>query len=226
MAIALGIVFFGVLIGLLIALRMRSKEQHTEFPAGPLEDDDDDDIPAGGEMDGGAKGRSEKPARPTSLLATIDAATAAMTDRMRYLQNRQSQIAGGVSYSPEGKEKGLAQTEEMVRPGPTTELMRDTSPVSTSSHEGRLAATGIGMAIASEGRGTRVDDGQEEFDQRRQTMVDFGVDEDYEDEGQEMEEDDEADLDQEIDIRRARWSFDPQLVSVFFCYVARELKNC
>ncbi|KAG0143087.1 hypothetical protein CROQUDRAFT_81484 [Cronartium quercuum f. sp. fusiforme G11] len=161
MAIALGIIFIGVLIGLLIALRMRSKENTTiqeGYAIGHEEEEEEEAI--------------ERRARPTSLLATIDAATMAMTDRMRNLQ-RQSEV---LTVNEKGKEKSL---------------MEDISPVSPNHHH-----------------------------HQRQTMVNVGSEaedeeEDHEDHDHELDGRQEGyigeDIDQEIDVRRARWSFDPQL---------------
>ncbi|EGF98226.1 uncharacterized protein MELLADRAFT_96067 [Melampsora larici-populina 98AG31] len=188
MAISLGIVFFGVLIGLLIALKMRSKESAHVNQAGNYSIEDEDELE-----------EEEERGRPSSLLATIDAATAAMTDRMRNLQEKEKPTGLGVMVM-----KGAGETNGNKR------LMEDVSPVVSDSNERQRERDSM-------------------VGQNQMTMVEINDDDDEDDHHQDLRDrvDDQAQfsegegdggggegddgIDEEIDIRRARWSFDPQL---------------
>jgi hypothetical protein len=68
MAISLGVVFVLVLIGILVALRHRNQSQNnTAYPVGVHADNNDE--------------QEKSRHRPTSLLATLNAATAMMTEK-------------------------------------------------------------------------------------------------------------------------------------------------
>lgn len=121
MAIALAIVLLGVLIGFLIGRHQRSKENgkngrkamySIDGGAGGLgvvrgvEDDEDENggIEAGFAASGGIDSKrssrsgieTRQARRPTSLLATIDAATSAMAERMQMRQEQSQHEEKGV----------------------------------------------------------------------------------------------------------------------------------
>ncbi|KAH9810199.1 cortical protein marker for cell polarity-domain-containing protein [Melampsora americana] len=167
MAISLGIVFFGVLLGLLIALKMRSKEANQPHSGNYSIEDED-------EMED-----EEDRGRPSSLLATIDAATAAMTDRMRNLQEKEKESGVAVGVTAVNGSEGNRR------------LMDDVSPI--VEHSGERNHAGVGP-----NQMTMVEINDEDDEHLRDGVDDQG-------------EFSDGDIDPEIDVRRARWSFDPQL---------------
>ncbi|KAI8447019.1 cortical protein marker for cell polarity-domain-containing protein [Phakopsora pachyrhizi] len=171
MAISLGIIFLGVLIGILIRLRKRLAEKKKGlYSGGAMTTEgmierstgtDDDDDGDGGEvmmMERGSK--VMKTRRPTSLLATIDAATAGMV-HMKEQETQQNEKGGNV--------------------------LEDEKAINN-------------LTIA---------------DERDEGYYQSGVDGLNDEEYVEVQGHDEVDdFDNgmgQIDIRRARWSFDPQL---------------
>jgi len=187
MSIALGIVLLGVLIGFLIGYKKRAEENKKAlYPVegtlgrSGLEDDEEEDgegvraggvvVRGGGEGDGSRRSsdsaiESRRARRPTSLLATIDAATAAMTERMQ-MRKQDSEIKDHSDTELSSHEKHdhhLSADPNAYRQSHTPPLDNHLDPSSPSE-----------------------------------------LPDDY-------AEVDDVGLLGDSDVRRARWSFDPQL---------------
>jgi len=135
MAISLGIVFFGVLLCLLIALILRHRRGGNDpdhagwgaaaYSSGKGDDGDSVDLRH----------------RPTSLLATINAATAAMHEKQ--MMNRR-----GATPSSMGMSKGGKQT----------------TPRSMAGAAGAGAA-GVGLGLSGHGRDREADEDEEDAEE-------------------------------------------------------------
>ncbi|MBW0472681.1 hypothetical protein O181_012396 [Austropuccinia psidii MF-1] len=161
MAISFGIVFLGVLTGVLIGLKKKSSEKKkTLYPIGGMmtgiEDEEEDDTDGQRAM---ADEMSERQARrPISLLATIDAATAAMAERM-HMRNDQGDV----------------------------DLRKEDESIDDQAISGGMEKMAVGSFGSNKLRSDQAENILEDY---------IEVDED---------------LGEDIDVRRARWSFEPQL---------------
>ncbi|POV99749.1 hypothetical protein PSHT_13399 [Puccinia striiformis] len=213
MSIALGIVLLGILIGFLIGYKKRRSESkkkpgypndsvHNGVIGGPGISEDEEseaDMIGGGVMIGNSKEvdrdmvehhttPTKKARRPASLFATLDAATSAMTERM---ENRNKQEQDNLD-SPNDNLHDSPDPHQTFEPG---SIYRDSSRLSSENLNpvGIAAlATGAGAAAAAAGHGLQspsdIDNG-DHFDD----VDNHGL------------------LYNDSDVRRARWSFDPQL---------------
>ncbi|KAH9445488.1 hypothetical protein MJO28_012667 [Puccinia striiformis f. sp. tritici] len=213
MSIALGIVLLGILIGFLIGYKKRRSESkkkpgypndsvHNGVIGGPGISEDEEseaDMIGGGVMIGNSKEvdrdmvehhttPTKKARRPASLFATLDAATSAMTERM---ENRNKQEQDNLD-SPNDNLHDSPDPHQTFEPG---SIYRDSSRLSSENLNpvGIAAlATGAGAGAAAAGHGLQspsdIDNG-DHFDD----VDNHGL------------------LYNDSDVRRARWSFDPQL---------------
>ncbi|PLW04333.1 hypothetical protein PCASD_26837, partial [Puccinia coronata f. sp. avenae] len=189
MSIALGIVLLGVLIGFLIGYKKRAEENKKamypiEGTLGAAGMEDEDEEEGEGVRGGAAVGRAgegsrrssasaiegRQARRPTSLLATIDAATAAMTERMqmrsKHGEELKQQPSDGEASPNDEKRHHLHDLSS----GPTA--YRHSHSLSPASlHDPESPSNHL----------------------------------------DEFAEVDNAGLLSDSDVRRARWSFDPQL---------------
>jgi hypothetical protein len=194
MSIALGIVLLGVLIGFLIGYKKRAEENKKamypiEGTLGAAGMEDEDEEEGEGVRGGAAVGRAgegsrrssasgiegRQARRPTSLLATIDAATAAMTERMqmrsKHGEELKQQPSDGEASPNDEKRHHLHDLSS----GPTA--YRHSHSLSPASlHDPESPSNHL----------------------------------------DEFTEVDNAGLLSDSDVRRARWSFDPQLVEPYF----------
>ncbi|POW00042.1 hypothetical protein PSTT_13362 [Puccinia striiformis] len=207
------IVLLGILIGFLIGYKKRRSESkkkpgypndsvHNGVIGGPGISEDEEseaDMIGGGVMIGNSKEvdrdmvehhttPTKKARRPASLFATLDAATSAMTERM---ENRNKQEQDNLD-SPNDNLHDSPDPHQTFEPG---SIYRDSSRLSSENLNpvGIAAlATGAGAGAAAAGHGLQspsdIDNG-DHFDD----VDNHGL------------------LYNDSDVRRARWSFDPQL---------------